>query len=99
MVEPLHVSEQMRQMMFIPDHTIAVYFGMSVFDNVKGTHRYWKKIRNKLVAKIEQLGPFQIFFTLSCADKRWPEIFKTILNLKGHKVEIRREEGAIECVL
>ena len=34
MVEPLHINEQMRQAMFIPDHTLALFFGMSKFDNV-----------------------------------------------------------------
>ena len=46
---------------------------MSVFDNIKGTPKYWQKKRIDMIAKIEQLGPFQFFFTLSCADKRWDE--------------------------
>ena len=34
MVEPLHESEQIRQTMFIPDHTLAVFYGQSKFDIV-----------------------------------------------------------------
>jgi hypothetical protein len=60
--------------------------GFSVFQKIKGTPKYWKQARYELIAKQEQLGPFQIFFTLSCADKRWRETFATILAQKGHKV-------------
>ena len=38
------------------------------------------------MAKLEQLGPFQFFFTLSCADKRWDENFVSILSQKGLKI-------------
>ena len=55
----------------------------SVFDNVSGTVRYWQQKRYKVLAKLEQLGPFQFFFTLSCADKRWDENFVSILRQKG----------------
>jgi hypothetical protein len=35
--------------------------GFSVFDNIRGSPRYWQKLRYDLVAKLEQLGPFQFF--------------------------------------
>ena len=40
-------------------------------------------------AKLENLGPFQFFFTLSCADSRWDENFTSILRNLG--VSIRYE--------
>ena len=40
---------------------------------------YWQKTRNELIAKVEQLGPFHLFWTLSCGEMRWPEIFTSIL--------------------
>ena len=49
-----------------------------VLDNIKNTPRYWKKARQELYAKLENLGPLTFFFTLSCADMRWPENFTTI---------------------
>ena len=62
----------------------------SVFEKLKGTPKYWQTTRSELVAKVEQLGPFHIFFTLSCADKRWTEIFTTILTLDhGESIEIK----------
>ena len=51
----------------------------SVLDNVKNTPRYWQKTRFELNAKLENLGPFSFFFTLSCADTRWPENFTPLL--------------------
>ena len=33
-----------------------------------------------LIAKMEQLGPAQFFYTLSCANKRWEENLATILS-------------------
>ena len=57
-----------------------------VLDNVPGTFRYWMQRRHEVVAKLEQLGPFQFFFTLSCADKRWDENFVSILSQKGLKI-------------
>ena len=53
--------------------------GFSVFDNIKGSPRYWQKLRYDLIAKLEQLGPFQFFYTLSCADKRWDENIATLI--------------------
>ena len=32
-----------------------------------------------MIAKLENLGPFQWFFTLSCADKKWDENFSSLL--------------------
>jgi hypothetical protein len=53
--------------------------GFSVFDNIRGSPRYWQKLRYDMIAKLEQLGPFQFFYTLSCADKRWDENIATII--------------------
>ena len=38
-----------------------------MLENIKQTPRYWKKARQELYAKLENLGPFTFFFTLSCA--------------------------------
>ena len=62
-----------------------------VLDNVKNTPRYWKKARQELYAKLENLGPFTFFFTLSCADMRWAENFTSLL--EGHKVTFESIDG------
>ena len=51
----------------------------SVLENTPGTPRYWQKKRYELIGKLENLGPFQLFFTLSCAEKRWNENVTTFL--------------------
>ena len=51
-----------------------------VLENIKNTPRYWQKARYELIARLENLGPFAFFFTLSCADLRWTENFSSLLN-------------------
>ena len=59
-----------------------------VFKKVKGTPKYWQTARNELVAKVKQLGPFHLFYTLSCGEMRWSEVFLTLLERKGYSVKI-----------
>merc|ERR1712016_8869 len=58
----------------------------NIFQSIPGTPAYWKSFRNECCARIEQLGPFHLFFTLSCAEMRWSsvaaDIFKSIGNGK-----------------
>ena len=66
---------------------------VSVLDNVRNTPRYWQKMRYELNAKLENLGPFQYFFTLSCADMRYPENFTPFLQDQTiHYEEINFQE-------
>ena len=44
----------------------------TVFQRIRGTSQYWRVARNELIAKVKKLGPFQYFFTLSCAEMRCP---------------------------
>ncbi len=67
----------------------------SVLDNVPGTPRFWQKKKYELIAKLENLGAFQIFFTLSCADLRWHETFTAFL--KNHKIHYEVINGAKLC--
>merc|ERR1712240_450497 len=62
----------------------------SELDNVPGTPRFWQKKKYELIAKLENLGAFQVFFTLSCADLRWHETFTAFL--KDHKIRICAEK-------
>ena len=47
----------------------------TVFEGVKNTPKYWQKVKYDMIAKLENIGPFHIFFTLSCGDKRCDENF------------------------
>ena len=57
-----------------------------VFKSVKGSPKYWQVARNELVAKVNQLGPFHVFYTFSCGEMRWPEVFLTLLKRNGYEV-------------
>ena len=63
----------------------------SVFDNIKNTPRYWKKKKDELIAKLENLGPFHFFFTLSCADMRYQENFTSLL--QEYNIIYKEEKG------
>ena len=63
----------------------------SVLDDVKGTPKYWKKLKMEMLAKIDNFGPFHWFYTLSCADMRWKDNFSSILREKGYKIIWKRQ--------
>ena len=65
----------------------------SVLDNVKGTPKYWKKLKGEMLGKIDNFGPFHWFYTLSCADMRWEENFTSILREKGYKIIWEQNES------
>ena len=68
----------------------------AVMDNVKGTPRYWRKAKLEMLAKLENFGPFYLFYTLSCGDMRWNENFTTILSQKGYNVIWSTENGCLD---
>jgi len=41
-----------------------------VFEKIKGTPKYWQRVRYEMIAKLENIGPFQMFFTLTSGDLR-----------------------------
>ena len=75
-----------RKGQFKDNNFFAIEDGFSVFDKIPGTPRYWQQKRYEMIARLEQLGPFQLFFTLSMADKRWEENYISVLSQKGCKI-------------
>ena len=69
----------------------------SVLDNIKKTPRYLKKKKNEFIAKLENHGPFQFFFTLSCADMRCEENFTSLL--QDHKITYKVRNGREHCLI
>ena len=78
--------------------TYSLDDGFSVFENISNTPKYWKKAKNEMFAKLDNLGPFHFFFTLSCADLRWDENFSCILRKLGVSVVYSLEENGSEEV-
>ena len=58
-----------------------------VFEGVRNTPKYWQKVKYEMIAKLENIGPFHIFFTLSCGDKRYDENFTSFLAAEGYCLE------------
>ena len=67
--------------------TFHLQDGFSVFDKISNTPKYWKTAKYEMLAKLDNLGPFQFFFTLSCADMRWDENLSSILRKLGRRIE------------
>merc|ERR1712110_424315 len=55
----------------------------SVFKNVANTPGYHKQGKMEMVARLDNFGPFHVFFTVSCADYKWPENLVSVLREQG----------------
>ena len=55
----------------------------SILKSIPMTPSYWRVFRSEIFARMEQLGPFHIFFTLSCAESKWAEVYVAILEQEG----------------
>ena len=69
----------------------GIYYSLNdpytVFDNIKNTPKYWQKYKYEMIARLENLGPFQWFFTLSCADQKWDENFSSLIRERDIEIE------------
>ena len=54
----------------------------NVFQKLRGSPKYWQTVRSELFARVAQLGPFQVFFTLSCAESNWFDMFCRIIEVE-----------------
>ena len=76
--------------------TYSLEDGFSVFDKISNTPKYWRTAKYEMLAKLDNLGPFQFFFTLSCADSRWDENFSTTLRKLGVTIEYEHNSDGVE---
>ena len=72
---------------------LKLHDSCNVFQKIKGTPKYWQAARNELIAKVKQLGPFHLFFTLSCGEMRWTEVFISVLRRTGRQVDIIKDSN------
>ena len=42
-----------------------------VFTGIKNTPAYYRQKKYELLAKLDNFGPFHVFWTILCADTRW----------------------------
>ena len=69
----------------------------TVLDKSPGTPNFFKQKRFELIARLENLGPFVLFFTLSCGEKRYNENFTAFL--KHHTIIYEVRNGREECFI
>ena len=69
----------------------------TVFDKVPNTPKYWQNVRYEMMAKMENIGPFHWFFTLSCGDMRWCANFSRYFEEKGYGLSVN-EEGVVQMI-
>ena len=55
----------------------------SVFQSVLNTPAYHKKGKYEFMARLDNFGPFHVFFTVSCADYHWQENVAAVLRERG----------------
>ena len=67
-------------------------------ESIPNTLKYWQKCKFELIAKMDNFGPFSVFFTLSCADTRWEANYVDILRDLGFLVRIHtnQKDGVTE---
>ena len=53
---------------------------------IPGTPPYWQKFMYEVVAMVKKLAIPTWFMTLSCADLRWPELFKVVARTQGRDI-------------
>ena len=73
-------------------NTLQMKDAYFVFTKIKNTPQYWKLRKMELLARLDNFGPFQFFFTLSCADGRWDENFISSMNELGIKVSFELDQ-------
>ena len=59
-----------------------------VFDKIPNTPKYWQNVKFEMLAKMENMGPFQWFFTLSCGDMRWSANFYNYFVKHNYGLEV-----------
>ena len=69
----------------------------TVLENIKNTPKYWSKAKMRLLAMLENLGPFHFFFSLSAADYRNHENFTCFL--QDEKIEYTYKAGQEEVLI
>ena len=60
--------------------------GHRVLEGIKGTPKYWQTAKYEMLAKLDNFGAFQLFFTLSCADTRWIQNFAPMFIDRGYEL-------------
>ena len=85
------------------DRLIKFDDGYRVLKDLRGSPPYWEKAKRDLYAMIRQLGPAQLFVTLSAAETRWAHLLKILSEIVDGTVltdeEIKNMTWSHKCRL
>ena len=56
------------------------------FKSIRGTSPYYEQAKKNLMAILRQKGCPTLFLTMSCAEYKWDQLIKGILEVKGRRV-------------
>ena len=72
----------------------------TTFDGIKNMPKYWQTVKYDMIAKLENIGPFHLFFTLSCGDTRCDENFSSFMVENGYAVEyFTNDDGTVRTMV
>lgn len=71
---------------------------MQCGSSLRATRAYWTKCRSKLTDMITQLGCPSLFFTLSAADTKWPELHN-LMPIHSHSHSSNEHRMEIDNVI
>ena len=80
------VTSQIRSNSHILQNLVSQDQAYLFLRQIPGSPPYWQKFMYEVVAMVKQLGIPTWFMTLSCADLKWPELFKIIARTNGEDI-------------
>jgi hypothetical protein len=86
-----------QQLIDLPDNKLAEHL-MRFGSSLRGTRAYWTKCRTELTDMITQLGCPTLFFTLSAADTKWPDLHN-VMPKNAHSHRLNEHRIKIENVI
>ena len=76
---PTTIEDLRKELIEFPDTKLAERL-MRFGSCLRGTKAYWNTCRSELTDMISQIGCPTLFFTLSAADTKWPDLHKAMPN-------------------
>jgi hypothetical protein len=65
--------------------------GYKVFKTIRGTSPYFQDAKNKVLGMIRQIGPPNLFLTLSAAELYWTDLIKMLLQKESGKTVVQSD--------
>jgi ATP-dependent DNA helicase PIF1 len=94
---PTTILDLRQQLIDLPDNKLVEHL-MHFGSTLRGTRAYWTKCHAELTDMITQLGCPTLFFTLSAADTKWPDLHN-VMPKNAHSRRLNEHRKKIENVI